>query len=128
MPDAPEGPHARSFAIALDDIREMIVPRLADQQAAVKAKGLARLVKWWRDIERFGPGFAAVEIAELSAALGKPFTTLTQARAALGDAVEAGTIDQPTAIRLCHAGVARDSALMADAMGGLAKASFAPLT
>ncbi|AYJ85063.1 phosphotransferase family protein (plasmid) [Sphingomonas paeninsulae] len=127
MPDAPEGPHARSFAIALDDIRDMIVPRIADQQAAVKAKGLARLVKWWRDIERFGPGFAAVEIAELSAALGKPFATLTQARAALGAAVVAGAIDQPTAIRLCHAGVARDSALMADAMGGLAKARFAPL-
>lgn len=127
MPDAPEGPHARSFAIALDDLRDVIVPRVSDQQAAVKAKGLARLVKWWRDIERFGPGFAAAEVAELSAALGKPFASLTQARAALGAAVQAGSIDQPTAIRLCHAEVTRDSALMADAMGGLAHTRFAPL-
>lgn len=127
MPDAPEGPHARSFAIALGDLRDMIVPRLTDQQAAVKAKGLARLVKWWRDIERFGPGFAAVEVTELSVALGKPFATLTDARAALGAAVLAGTIDQPAAIRLCHAGIARDSALMADAMGGLAQTRFPPL-
>jgi len=127
MPDAPEGPHARSFALALDDLRDVIVPRVTDQQAAVKAKGLARLVKWWRDIERFGPGFAAAEVAELAAALGTPFATLAEARAALGAAVRAGTIDQGTAIRLCHAGVARDSALMADAMGGLAHTRFAPL-
>ncbi|MDO7842244.1 phosphotransferase family protein [Sphingomonas immobilis] len=128
MPDAPEGPHARSFAIALDDLRDMIVPRLSDQQAAVKAKGLARLVKWWRDIERFGPGFAAVEVAELSAALGRPFATLGEARAALAAAVAGGAIAQETAVRLCHAGVVRDSALMADAMGGLASTRFAPLT
>ncbi|MDR3389656.1 MAG: phosphotransferase family protein [Rudaea sp.] len=127
LPDAPEGPHARSFALALDDLRDVIVPRLTDQQAAVKAKGMARLVKWWRDIERFGPGFAAAEVAELSAALGTPFAGLTEARAALGAAVRNTAIDAPTAIRLCHAGVARDSALMADAMGGLAHARFAPL-
>lgn len=127
MLDAAEGPHARSFAIALDDLRDVIVPRIADQQAAVKAKGLARLVKWWRDIERFGPGFAAAEIAELSAALDEPFATLVAARAALGRAVAAGTIAPATAIRLCHAGIARDSALMADAMGSLAGSRFAPL-
>ncbi len=52
LPDAPTGAHDRSFAIALDDIRDSIVPRIADQQAAVKAKGMARLIKWWRAIER----------------------------------------------------------------------------
>ncbi|MET0375817.1 MAG: phosphotransferase family protein [Rhizorhabdus sp.] len=127
MPDAPAGPHARSFAIALDDLRDVIVPRLADQQAAVKAKGLARLVKWWRDIERFGPGFAAAELKELTDALGRPFATLDEARSALGSAVRAGTIDQPDAIRLAHASVIRDAALMADAMGAFALTRFAPL-
>ncbi|MET0371796.1 MAG: phosphotransferase family protein [Sphingobium sp.] len=127
MPDAPQGPHARSFAIALDDLRDVIVPRLADQQSAVKAKGLARLVKWWRDVERFGPGFAAVEVAELSAALGRPFATLGEAREALADAVRERTIDQPSAIRFAHASVVRDAALMADAMGALAHSRFAPL-
>lgn len=128
MPDAPEGPSARFFAVALDDLRDVIVPRLADQQAAVKAKGLARLVKWWRDSERFGPGFAAVEMKELSVALGKSFETLAEARVALGVAVANGVIAPSIAIRLCHASVARDSALMADAMGGLARAHFASLT
>ncbi|MET0372914.1 MAG: phosphotransferase family protein [Rhizorhabdus sp.] len=127
LPDAPEGAHARSFAIALDDLRDMIVPRIADQQAAVKAKGLARLVKWWRDIERFGPGYAAIEVAELSQALGRPFTRLAEARAALGIAVRNGAIDQPTGIRLAHASVIRDAALMADAMGAFAHTRFAPL-
>src|SRR3546814_20517770 len=73
LPDAAPGAHERSFAIALDDIRDTIVPRLADQQAAVKAKGLARLVKWWRTIERYQPGFHKVERAELAVALGRDF-------------------------------------------------------
>src|SRR3546814_16336754 len=53
LPDAAPGAHERSFALALDDIRDTIVPRLADQQAAVTAQGLARLVKWWRATERY---------------------------------------------------------------------------
>src|SRR3546814_10316902 len=48
LPDAAPGAHERSFAIALDDIRDTIVPRLADQQAAVKPKAPARPVKGWR--------------------------------------------------------------------------------
>ena len=127
IPDAPEGANARSFAIALDDLRQTIVPRLTDEQAAVKAKGLARLIKWWRSTERCGPALAAAELAELSDALGQGFATLAQARDALRDAVFAGAIDRTLAIGLCHARAVRDTALMADAMGGLADTHFAPL-
>lgn len=127
LPDAPPGPRERSFQIALDDLRDMIVPRLADQQAAVKAKGLARLVKWWRDGERYGPGFAEAERGELADALGRRFADIGDARRALADAVRTGGIDRATAIRLCHAEAVRDAALMADAMGGLAQTKLAPL-
>ncbi|NBU84938.1 MAG: phosphotransferase family protein [Sphingomonadaceae bacterium] len=128
LPDAPPGAHHRSFEIALDDLRDMIVPRLADQQAAVKAKGLARLVKWWRDIERFGPGFQETEWAEISAALGQNFTSHAEAWMAYCAAVKAGSLNRETAIRLANAYVTRDAALIADAMGGLATTRFAPLT
>ena len=127
LPEAPPARHDRSYAIALDDLRDFIVPRLTDQQAAVKAKGLARLVKWWRTIERLGPGYEAAERRELSEAFGQDFTTLAASRSALGQAVAARTLDHATAIRLCHAQVTRDAALMADAMGGIADTRFAPL-
>jgi aminoglycoside phosphotransferase len=126
-PDAPLGPRHRSYAIALDDLRDMIVPRLADQQAAVKAKGLARLVKWWRDCERYGAGFDAAERAEIGVALGREFADHGDAWAAYCDAVKAGTLNTQTAIQLANAHVTREAALMADAMGGLAKVGFAGL-
>jgi prepilin-type processing-associated H-X9-DG protein len=182
LPDAPEGPRHRSYEIALDDLREMIVPRLADQQAAVKAKGMARLVKWWRDCERYEAGFQETERREIGAALGVDFANHADAWAAYCSAVqnspsplagegaqragegasrvcgskESGTALEPTnsfgarthaapspeasphpppqggrglsketAIRLANAHVTREAALMADAMGGLAKTGFA---
>lgn len=127
MPDAPPGAHDRSFAIALDDIRDTIVPRLADQQAAVKAKGMARLIKWWRAIERFEPGFQAVEKAEIETALALEFADYRTAWAAFRDAVAGDRIATGSAIILCNAHETREASLMADAMGGLADTKFAPL-
>lgn len=127
MPDAPLGAHDRSFTIALDDIRNSIVPRIADQQAAVKAKGMARLIKWWRAIERFEPGFHAVEKQEVEAALARQFSDHAAAWAAFRDAVAADRVQTATAMILCNAHEAREAALMADAMGGLAQTTFAPL-
>ena len=155
LSNAPEGPRHRAYDIALNDIRDMIVPRLADQQAAVKAKGLARLIKWWRDIERFEPGFLESERLEIGAALGVEFASHGEAWAAFCKAVQTtsslraqrsnpvphaeqsgfprsarndeGGLTRETAIRLTHAHVTREAALMADAMGGLAKTGFAGL-
>lgn len=127
LPDAPPGAHARSFAIALDDIRDTIVPRLADQQAAVKAKGLARLVKWWRAIERFEPGYLAAEKREIEILLGLPFADHAAAWDAFCGAVANRRIEAEPAIILCNAHVTREAALMADATGALAGAALAAL-
>ena len=127
LPDAPAGIRDRSYCIALDDIRDTIVPRLSDQQAAVKAKGMARLIKWWRAIERYGPGFNAVEKSELEKTLGKEFNDHAAAWSAFREAVAAGRIEKDRAIILCNAHEMREAALMADAMGGLAATKFAAL-
>ena len=73
LPDAPEGPRHRTFNIALDDIRDTIVPRLTDQQAEAKAKGMARLIKWWRNVERYEKGFLEAERQEISTSLEVDF-------------------------------------------------------
>ena len=127
LPEAPPGMRDRSFSIALDDIRDTIVPRLSDQQAAVKAKGMARLIKWWRAIERLGPGFQAAEKSELERALGQEFADHAAAWSAFCDAVAADRIPLDRAIALCNAHEVREAALMADAMGSLASTRFAAL-
>lgn len=128
LPDVPPAPHDHSFTVALNDLRDVIVPRLSDQQADTKAKGLARLVKWWRALARYGPAIEAIERDEIGAALGQAHVTLAAAREAFADAVFAGAMPRVDAVRLAHARVARDAALMADAMGGLSGARFLPLT
>src|SRR5690606_721624 len=80
MPEAPLGAHHRSFMLALDDLKDVITPRLTDTQASAKSKALARLVKWWRDLERWGPSVEAQERAELSAALGVAVPSAAEGR------------------------------------------------
>lgn len=127
IPEQPPGAHRRSFDVALADLRDFIVARLTDQQAVAKAKGLARLVKWWRDIERFGPAFDVIERTEYSRVLNRPFASAAAARAALCQSILEGTLDQAMAIRLCHYTTSLDGALLADAMGAFASTRFAPL-
>lgn len=127
LPDAPPGPRARVFETALEDIKDFIVPRLVDQEASAKAKGLARLVKWWRDIERWGPAFERDEFAELSEALGARPATIAAGRAALCERIVARAVDPALALRLCHAQVSRAAALCADAMGAFSTTGFKPL-
>lgn len=127
LPDVPEGPRSRSFAIALEDIRTVIAPRCADQQAAVKARGLARLIKWWRNIERYEPALLANECAEINALLGTCHREHAMAWTAFCHAVRMGSVEPTSAVRLCQAHVSREAALMADSMGALADAGFAAL-
>ncbi|MET0986625.1 MAG: phosphotransferase family protein [Steroidobacteraceae bacterium] len=127
LPEAPAGVHHRSFAIALEDLREVIVPRLEDQQASAKAKGLARLIKWWRDSERFGPAFDAYECQRYAAVLGRSFSSAVEAREALCDALLSRALDLPAAIQLCHVSIGLDHALLANAMGTFASTHFAAL-
>jgi aminoglycoside phosphotransferase len=115
-----------AFEVALEDLRDSIVPALSDRRAVVKAKGLVRLVKWWRSIERLRPVLAAEELAELARLLG-PHASLDEGRQAFSAAVFEDRISQSDAVRLCHRQVARDALLLADAMGSLADRRFAPL-
>jgi aminoglycoside phosphotransferase len=127
LPDVPPSPHAGAFEIALKDLRDVIVPRSADQLAAEKSKGLARLVKFWRDRERFGAAYDAAEIEDITSILGGRFGDLVEARAALRTAIVFGTVDEAACIRLFHARAMRETAIMADAMGGLSRSHFSPL-
>lgn len=127
LPEAPPGIADRTFALALDDLSEVIAPRATDQQARAKATSLARLVKYWRNRDRHGPAYDRAEIREVSAALGEDIATVRDARHRLAMAINDRTIAFPTALQLCHRRVVRHTALMGEAMGSLKDCYFAPL-
>jgi hypothetical protein len=110
----------RTFANALEDLKDEIVPAIGNQRAAAKAKELARLVKFWRGRARYGAAFDAAELAEIRAAIPAAPANLASARAALANAIAVDTIDFPAALQLCHNRVVRETFVMADAMGALA--------
>lgn len=128
LPEVAAGWRDRSFEIALEDIREVIVPRATDQHAAVKAKSLARMIKFWRARDRLGATYDAAERAEIASTLGIDFPNLALAQAALAQAVADRAIGFETALALCHARVTRETALMGDAMGSFRDTYFPPLT
>lgn len=127
IPEVPESIRMKSFEVALKDLRNVIVPQISDQLAASKAKGLARLVKWWRQCDRYGAVFEQIELTEISFALGCHYDDISVAHAALNDAILSGSLDHDTAMQLCYSQVQRDLFLQSDAMGAFAQVSYADL-
>jgi aminoglycoside phosphotransferase len=124
LPECPARSNDGEFVAALDGLRHQIVPGLTSQQASAKAKSLARMIKIWRQRDRFGAAFEAQELGEIDTALGTHFPDLPTARAALGQVIGAGRLDFERALQLCQNAVARETRLMADAMGALATAQY----
>jgi aminoglycoside phosphotransferase len=125
-PDIPPTAIDGAFEVALEDLRDTIVPALDDRRAVAKAKGLARLVKWWRSTDRLRPVLAAEELADLAPLLGAQ-ASLDDGRRALSAAIFDRRISHSDAMRLCHRQVAREALLLADAMGSLFERRLAPL-
>jgi aminoglycoside phosphotransferase (APT) family kinase protein len=116
-PEVEPTPADRTFQIALDDIRDIVVPRTTDQLASGKAKSIARMIKFWRQRERYGATYDALEIEEVAAAIGERAATVAGARRALAIAVAEKRVDRVTALNLCNRRMLRETELMGDAMG-----------
>ncbi|MEQ9661676.1 MAG: phosphotransferase family protein [Parasphingopyxis sp.] len=127
VPDAPPGEAERTYDIVLKDLKDIIVPRIEDQQASAKAKALARTVKWWKGRDRCGAAFREAELAELEQALGKRPAGLVEGRAALARKIADRAIAFEEALALCHSRVMRDTETMGDALGRYRTTYFPPL-
>jgi aminoglycoside phosphotransferase (APT) family kinase protein len=127
LPACGEGPNQRSFQIALDELRHQIVPHIGEDYAAHRAKSLARVIKYWQALDRYGAAFAAMELSELNNALGQTFTDVAHGRQALVRAVRARSLPDAAVVTLLHQRMQRETAILSSAMGALASRSFAPL-
>jgi hypothetical protein len=110
------------YDVALDDLRDTVVPAIHEGFATRRAKGLARLLKYLRQQHVFGDAAAAATAADLQTVLDRPAD-----EHALCDAIRAGDVDDATALWWCGRSVARQTQLVAPAMGALASRHYAPL-
>jgi aminoglycoside phosphotransferase (APT) family kinase protein len=125
--DAPATEEDWLYEAAAAQIREIIVPRSTDPFAVLRAKGLARIIKHLRQVDRYRGVAAASELADLQEMLGAEVTTADEGRRLLAHRVRHGQADEREAFRYFSRRVARQSQLLRPAMGSLADRHFEPL-
>jgi len=116
-----------AYDVALDDLREHIVPQLGESFAARRAKGLARLLKYLREQQRLGPAAEHAEREALAPLLGHEVADLRDARAELCVAIDLGSVELRTVIAFCRARADWTTQIVGPAMGALADRHYAPI-
>ncbi|HEV8297389.1 MAG TPA: phosphotransferase family protein [Acidimicrobiales bacterium] len=125
--DAAETDRSWVYDVALDDLRDVVLPALGDAFANRRAKGVARILKYLRETDRLGPAVEAAEIEDLHAQLGTAVTDIRSGRDALCRAIECRTVEHVPALACCLRQAARTTQLLRPAMGALADRHFSPI-
>lgn len=112
------------FDAALEQIRQIIVPRSEDPFVIARSKGLARMLKYLRDADRYADAVAETDLAELKSILGDRQVNVAAATSSVIDAYVAGEVELSSVVRLLAGQIARQTGLLRSAMGALADRHF----
>jgi aminoglycoside phosphotransferase (APT) family kinase protein len=115
------------YDVALDDLREHVLPSLGDGFSVRRAKGMARLLKYLREHERLAPAAEQLELTELDALLDRPFDGVEAGRTELCHAIADGAVDDAAVIAFCLRRQQRHTQILRPAMGALADRHYSPL-
>jgi hypothetical protein len=119
--------HTWLFDIALDELRDTIVPSSATAFAARRAKGLARVLKYLREVDRIGVWATDGELADLHDLAGIAAATAEDGRAHLSAAIHTGVVRDDAGVRYAVRRMARDTHVLRPAMGALADRHYSPI-
>jgi aminoglycoside phosphotransferase (APT) family kinase protein len=114
------------YDATLDNL-QVIVPRIDDRLASQWTKGVARVVKYLKELDRSGRAFAAAELDDLTALLGYCPDSVGAGRRALETAIADGTVADDAFVRYLWRQVQRDDHLMRTASGALSERTWPPL-
>ncbi|MCP4908167.1 MAG: phosphotransferase family protein, partial [bacterium] len=116
------------YDAALDQIRDVVLPRSEDPLAILRLKGLARILKHLRDGDRLGRSFESQDLDDLEALLGSRPTDVPSGREALAIRIEAGDLSDEALVAYFHRATIRRTALVRSASGALADRHYPPLS
>ncbi len=108
------------FDAVLHQMRAVVVPAIGDPFAAQRAKSVARVLKYLREVERAGDAPVVAELDALTRMLGSPPESIEAGRRALEAAVVAGRFDAVDLLPYAWTRVQWEQRLRAGAMGVLA--------
>ncbi|HVV12647.1 phosphotransferase family protein [Amycolatopsis sp.] len=121
---APPEPWHHLYDTALDMLRT-ITPRIDDPLAKQWTKGVARVLRYLREVDAAGRAVSADELGELAAELGTRPATVAEGREALARAAPVVPVER--LVRLLWNQVMRDDFLMRSASGALRHRTWPPL-
>ena len=119
-PSPAPGEHDWLYGAVLDQLREVIVPRIADPLALVRAKGVARIVKYLEQMSTHGAFYDACELDDLAELLGERPASKAVGRVSAARAARAGELTDRQYLGYLARRVARETELARPAMGALA--------
>ncbi|MCV7205643.1 phosphotransferase family protein [Mycolicibacterium peregrinum] len=125
--DAPSTPRAWWYDAALTQIGQIIVPRSTDPFVILRSKGVARMVKYLREMDRLGGAAEAADLDDLTDLLGARPVSVAEGVAAVLDRFGSGAIDVNDVVRVLHRQTLREMQILRPAMGVLAERMFDPL-
>ncbi len=127
LPDPGDSPRTWMYDVALDDLRNLIVPAITDDFAGRRAKSMARLVKCLREHDRLGDVVERADAADLAQLLGIDGSPTVDARRELCRRIDAHEIDDAAVVGYTVRDWARRTQLVRPAMGVLADRRYSPL-
>ena len=119
-----DGP-SEFFDVVLSQLREVVVPRIADPLAAQRAKGLARILKYLASDAVLGPQCRADELDDLGTVLGHRPTSLVEGRKELVHQFQQGAVSLEDAFAPTWRRIMRDEHLLSAASGALGGRHYA---
>jgi hypothetical protein len=127
LPPAPEPEEWHSLYDATLDNLQIIVPRIDDRLASQWTKGVARVVKYLKELDRSGRAFADAELDDLAGLLGTRPESVAAGKRALEAAIAADAVADVDYVRYLWRQVQRDDHLMRTASGALSQRTWPPL-
>jgi aminoglycoside phosphotransferase (APT) family kinase protein len=124
--EAPPHEHAPLYDNVLAQLQTM-VPLIADAQAARLAKGVARQVKFLKEVDRNYGLFAQQELADISRLLGRTVGSVEEGRPALAEAARGGKVGFEGYFFYHWNRMVRDDHLMREASGKVFQRSWPEL-
>jgi aminoglycoside phosphotransferase (APT) family kinase protein len=126
-PPMTERDHDWGYDAVLAQLREVIVPRVDDPFANTRAKGVARLVKYLANGNRYADFYDRCELDDLNELLGARPGSLASGRSAAAAAAIDGQITDTDYLRYLWRKTIRLNELARPAMGALADRHWPPL-
>lgn len=127
LPELRDTPDTPYFDATLHQMRHRIGPEIDDPWAARLLKGLARVTKYLREVDRAGTTHTDAELDDLGRLLGSRPAAIDEGTNALLGKVTSGEITAADVLPYAAGQVARRTQLVGPAMGVLATRHLPPL-